>query len=312
MYKIYSRYNIMYDIIVIGAGPAGLNAALYSLRGGKSVLIIESSIIGGQITNSPKLENFPTIKQISGVDFAIQFTQQVEDHGGKIEYDEIISIDKKDDIFTVLGECDKYQSKAVIIANGVKHKHINVPGEQELLGDGIYYCALCDGPLFEGKEVALIGDGNSAMQYALSLSNICSKVYLLTWMDKFFGDAVLEHAVRNRENIVHMPYTSVSDFAKSNENMIIGYSNTKTQESSTLIVSGVFVAIGQIPNNSMFEKWASLDGQGYFIANEDMSTNTPGLFVAGDCRVKSVRQVATAIADGAIASVSACKYIDSL
>lgn len=302
----------MHDIIIIGAGPAGLNAALYALRGGKSVIIIESNVVGGQIANSPNLENFPTILITPGIDFALKFEEQVVAWGGEFEYDEVTSVRKEGDYFTVFTECDEYKAKAVIVATGVSHKHINVPGEQELLGDGIYYCALCDGPLFEGKEVALIGDGNTAMQYALSLSKICSRVYLLTWMDKFFGDVILEKIVRNTDNITHMPFTSVKGFSKEGENVCVVYEDNIKNETDTLAVPGVFVAVGQVPHNEMFVNLATLDRQGYFVVNEDMSTSTPGLFVAGDCRAKKVRQVVTAIADGAVAAVSACNYIDTI
>lgn len=302
----------MYDIIVIGGGPAGLTAALYALRSGKSVMVLESNIVGGQIANSPKLENFPTIRAIPGIDFAIQFAEQVEAWGGVIEYDEVVDVRKKDGYFSVMGNYGEHQAKAVIVATGVSHKHINVPGEQELLGKGIYYCALCDGPLFEGKEVALIGDGNTAMQYALVLSNICSKVYLMTWTDKFFGDAVLEKTIRSKKNIYHMPFTSVKGFNKSNTDIDILYIDNINGERNCLSVSGVFVAIGQIPHNEMFVNLVTLDGQGYFVANEDMSTTTPGLFVAGDCRAKKMRQVVTATSDGAIAAMSACQYIDTI
>ena len=302
----------MHDIIIIGGGPAGLNAALYALRAGKSVLVLESNVVGGQIANSPKLENFPTIRAISGIDFATQFSEQVEEWGGEIEYDEVSSIRKEGDYFTVFTECDEYRAKAVIVATGVQHKHINVPGEQELLGNGIYYCALCDGPLFEGKEVALIGDGNTAMQYALYLSNICSRVYLLTWTEKFFGDATLADTIKKKDNIIHMPNIIATGFDRADNGIDIRCFHTLNDMRDRLTVSGVFVAIGQVPNNDIFAEFATLDEQGYFVANEDMSVDTPGLFVAGDCRAKSVRQVATAIADGAVAAVSACRYIDTI
>ena len=302
----------MYDIIVIGAGPAGLNAALYALRGGKSVLIIEGNNLGGQIANSPKLENFPAIKKIEGMEFAMRFSEQVESWGGEIEYNTVTKIEDKVEYFIVTTESNSYTAKAVIAAVGVQHKHMNVPGEKELIGKGVYYCALCDGPFFAGQEVALIGDGNTAMQYALTLSNICSKVYLLTWMNKFFGDKVLEDSIRCRENIIHMPNTSVKQFIGDDELKSVWYENLETGEMHELAVPGAFVAIGQVPNNSIFKSLAKLNTSGYFIANSDMSTVTPGFFVAGDCIDKPVRQVATAISDGAIAAVSACKYIDSI
>ena len=302
----------MYDIIIIGGGPAGLNAALYALRAGKSVLILESNVVGGQIANSPQLENFPTIRAILGIEFAAQFSEQVEEWGGEIEYEEVSSVRKEGDYFTVFTECDEYRAKAVIVATGVQHKHINVPGEQELLGNGIYYCALCDGPLFEGKEVALIGDGNTAMQYAIYLSNICSRVYLLTWTEKFFGDATLADTIKKKNNIIHMPNIITTGFDRADSGIDIRCFHTLNDMKDKLTVSGVFVAIGQVPNNDLFAEFATLDEQGYFVANEDMSVDTPGLFVAGDCRAKSVRQVATAIADGAVAAVSACRYIDTI
>ena len=302
----------MYDIIVIGAGPAGLNAALYALRGGKSVLILEANNIGGQIANSPKVENLPTIREISGMDFAIQFSEQVESWGGQIEYDRVIDVKKIDNIFKVITECEEYESKAVISAVGVSHKHINIPGEHELLGNGVYYCALCDGPFYAGKEVALIGDGNTAMQYALLLSNICSKVYLLTWMNQFFGDKVLEKAIKSKENILHIPYTAAVEFKGKTQLESIAYKDLNTKEVHELSVPAVFVAIGQIPDNSLFKEFTQLNAFGYFEPNEDMSTQTPGFFVAGDCRNKKVRQVVTAVNDGAIAAISACNYIDSI
>jgi len=302
----------MYDVIVIGAGPAGLNSALYALRSGKTVLIIEANAVGGQIANSPKVENFPTIKEISGSEFADKFLEQVEGWGGELEYDRVTKVEKIDNIFKVTTEYGEFESKAVIAAVGVEHKHISVPGESELLGKGVYYCALCDGPFYAGKEVALIGDGNTAMQYALVLSNICSKVYLLTWMDKFFGDKVLEKTVRERENIVHMPETSVTAFNGSGKLESISYTHKLSGESRELHVPAVFVAIGQVPANGIFEQFANLDNNGYFIQNGDMSTKTPGFFVAGDACIKGVRQLATAISDGAVAAVSACTYIDSM
>ena len=302
----------MYDIIVIGAGPAGLNAALYALRGGKSVLILEANNVGGQIANSPKVENLPTIKEISGMDFAIQFADQVEGWGGQIEYDKVIDIKKIDQIFKVITECGEYESKAVIAAVGVAHKHINIPGEKELLGNGVYYCALCDGPFYAGKEVALIGDGNTAMQYALLLSNICTKVYLLTWMDQFFGDKVLEKAVRFKENIEHIPYSTAVEFKGDSQLNTVVYKDMNTKDLHELNVPAVFVAIGQIPDNTLFKDFTQLNAFGYFEPNDDMSTITPGFFVAGDCRNKKVRQVVTAVNDGAIAAISACNYVDSL
>ena len=302
----------MYDIIVIGAGASGLNSALYALRSGKSVLIIEENAVGGQIANSPNVENFPTIKQISGSEFADKFLEQVEAWGGELEYDKVVKVEKQEGVFKVTTEYGYFESKAVIAAVGVKHKHINVSGEREFLGKGVYYCALCDGPFYKDKEVALIGDGNTAMQYAVALSNICSKVHLLTWTDKFFGDKVLDKVVLGRENILHMPNTEVQSFVGDKTLSGVVYKDKESGEIRTLHLTGVFVAIGQEPKNEIYAHLANLNAQGFFVADEAMRTKTEGFFVAGDCREKKIRQLATAISDGAIAAVSACEYIDKL
>lgn len=300
----------MYDIIIIGGGVAGMNCALYALRNGKKVLIFEGDVVGGQIANSPKVENFATISEISGGELVDRFFEQIQSIGAEFEYDRVTKVEKKDGIFTVYTNYGEYQAKSVVAAVGVVHKHIGVPREKELLGKGVYFCAICDGPFYKDREVALIGDGNTAMQYALALSNICSKVYLLTWMDKFFGDKSIEQTVRTKENIIHMPNTQTVAFHGEDKLNAVEYKERLTGEIKKLSVDAVFIAIGQIPENHIFNKFVDLDKNGYFIANEDMSTRTPGFFVAGDCRVKGVRQLATAISDGAIAAISACAYTD--
>lgn len=302
----------MYDIIVIGAGVAGMNAALYALRSGKSVLIIEGDAVGGQIANSPKVENIPSIKEISGSDFADAFFNQVSDWGAELEYDTVTGVTKENGVFRVKTAYGGYESKAVIAALGVKHKHLNVPGEDRFLGKGVYYCALCDGPFYKDREVALIGDGNTAMQYAVVLSNICKKVYVLTLTDKFFGDKVLEKRMRERENVVILPNTSVTSFDGNEQFEGITFKDFMCGETRNLQVPAVFVAIGQVPDNGAFGDLCTLDEQGYFISADDMSTKTPGFFVAGDCRAKTIRQIATAVADGAVAAVSATEYTDKL
>lgn len=303
---------MIYDIIIIGAGAAGMNAALYSLRSGKSVLLIEGEAVGGQIANSPKVENFPTIPEISGSDFADKFYEQITKWGAELEYDRVTEVKKVDGLFNVKTEYGEYTSKAVIAATGVKHKHLRVPGEEELIGKGVYFCALCDGPFYSGKEVALIGDGNTAMQYAIILSAICSKVYLLTWSDRFFGDKILEQRLKEKPNIEHIPFVTVTGFNGTDNLESIEYAEVNGGNKHTLKVPAAFVSIGQIPDNGIFAELSDLDKQGYFVCNEDMSTKTAGFFVAGDCRVKKIRQLATAVSDGAIASVSACEYIDKM
>ncbi len=303
----------MYDLIVIGAGAAGMTSALYALRNGKKVLVLESESLGGQIANSPRLENYPSIKEISGEQFADNLFEQITFHGADVEIEKVVNIEKTEDkIFNVKTEFHAYQSKSVIIASGVKHKHLRTKSDRDdLVGKGVYYCAICDGPFYKGKEVAIIGDANTALQYSLLLSSYCSKVYVYTLFDKFFGDASLVKALRSKENIEVRPNTSVIDFIGENELKAIEYKD-KDGNILTHEIPAVFVAIGQVPDNKAFENVVDLDANGYIIADESCKTKTEGLFVAGDCRTKAVRQVSTAIADGAIAATNASIYLESL
>ena len=303
----------MYDLIVIGAGAAGMTSALYALRNGKKVLVLESESLGGQIANSPRLENYPSIKEISGEQFADNLFEQITFHGADLEIEKVVNIEKTEDkIFNVMTEFHAYQSKSVIIASGVKHKHLRTKSDRDdLVGRGVYYCAICDGPFYKGKEVAIIGDANTALQYSLLLASYCSKVYVYTLFDKFFGDASLVKALRAKENIEVRPNTSVIDFIGENELTAIEY---KDKDGNILRheIPAVFVAIGQVPDNKAFTNVVDLDANGYIIADESCKTKTEGLFVAGDCRTKAVRQVSTAIADGAIAATNASIYLESL
>lgn len=304
---------MIYDIIVIGAGASGMTAALYALRSGKTVLMIEQSGVGGQIADSPKVENFPTLPEISGSDFADKFFEQVTAWGAELEYDRVCEVVKEGEgDFTVKTEYGEYKSRAVIAATGVKHRHLRVPGEEDLIGKGVYFCALCDGPFYKDKEVALIGDGNTAMQYALILSGICSKVWLLTLTERFFGDKILEKRIAEKTNIIHLSNTSVTAFNGSDTLESIEYVKTDSGEKATLKVPAAFVSIGQIPDNGLFASLARIDEKGYFEYSGDGTTATAGFFVAGDCRAKKVRQLTTAVSDGAVAAVSACEYIDKL
>lgn len=301
----------MHDIIVIGAGPAGLTACLYALRSGKSVLVFEKETIGGQIATSPKVENYPSIKQISGMELATNMFDQVMELGVDFEYDEIISVEKNEDIFTVKTSTDSFESKAVIIATGVKHRKLNLPNEEELIGAGISYCATCDGPFFKNQDVAVIGDGNSAFQYALLLANYCSKVTICTLFDWFLADKALVDKAKSLPNINIITDVSTIEYLVKDDNLSgLKFKNLKTEEISTLDVQGCFIAIGQIPDNKIFANLVDLDEQGFIIANESCLTKTEGLYVCGDCRTKDVRQVTTAAADGAISAVQAVKYID--
>lgn len=302
----------MYDIIVVGGGAAGMTACLYSLRNGKSVLLLESESLGGQIATSPRLENYPSIKAISGEEFADNLFEQITNLGADFEIERGVGIDKADGVFTVKTEYKEYQAKSVIIAAGVKHKHLRTKSERDdLVGKGVYYCAICDGAFYKGKEVMVIGDANTALQYAILLSSYCKKVYLYTLFDKLFGDKSLQKAALNKDNIEWVKEVAVQDFIGDTELTAVEYKdkdgNIKRHE-----IPAVFVAIGQIPDNKAFSNLVDLDKEGYIIADETCRTKTDGLFVAGDCRTKAVRQVITAVADGGIAATNASLYIESL
>ena len=301
----------MYDIIVIGGGMAGMTACLYALRNGKKTLLIEGSSIGGQIAQSPKVENYPTKKQVSGEGLSQELFDQISDLGVEFEFDNIDSIQKIDNIFRLTGEFGVYEGYSVIIANGVKHRKLNLPNEDKLVGHGIYYCALCDGPFFKGREVTLIGDGNTALQYALLLSDIASKVNLVIMFDKFFGDQALVDLVENKSNIQIIRNSKTVELKGDQELESIVFERS---DKTRFEISGspLFVAIGQIPDNKRFENLAGLDKFGYFDSDESTKTKTAGLFVAGDTRKKDVRQVTTAMCDGAIAATQACNYLFSV
>lgn len=303
----------MYDLIVVGAGAAGMTSALYALRNSKTVLVLEGESLGGQIATSPRLENYPSIKEISGEKFADNLYEQISALGAEVEIDRVTGIEKLEDkTFKVTTEYGEYFAKSVIIASGVKHKHLRTKSNRDdLVGKGVYYCAICDGAFYKGREVVVIGDANTALQYSLLLASYCKKVYVYTLFDKFFGDASLVKALRSKENIEVRPNTSVIDFIGDTELKAIEY----TDKDGNVLrheIPAVFVAIGQVPDNKAFENVVDLDKMGYIISDENCKTKTEGLFVAGDCRTKPVRQVATAVADGAIAATNASLYLESL
>lgn len=304
---------MIYDIIIVGAGPAGMTAALYALRSGKSVLILEAETFGGQIANSPRLENYPSIKSISGNEFANNLLEQIIDLGVAFELEKVINIKKVISEFIVTTEDNEYISKAVIIATGVKHKTLGIYNEENLVGNGVSYCAVCDGAFFKNEEVAVIGDANSAVQYAIQLSNYCSKIYLCALFDRLFADQILINRLNQISNISIVYDVSLKEMiADENNNLCqLMFENTKTSKPTILNVKGCFIAIGQVPHNEEFKNIVELDEQGYIIGCENTITKTPGLFVAGDCRTKKIRQVTTAVADGATAGIAAANYLDS-
>ncbi len=304
----------MYDIIIIGAGPAGLCAALYARRAEKSVLLIEKSTFGGQITHSPRVENYPGFLAMSGNELAEKLLDQVMAHGAEIELDTVTSVEKSDTGFTVTTEGGEFEGKTVIIATGSKHRPLGVAREDEFVGEGISYCAVCDGAFYKGKTVAIIGGGNTALQEAVLLSEGCKKVYLVQNLDFLTGEGALQASVAKRENVEVILSSVVSELVGDSEITGVKIINVNDGVKSTLAVDGIFVAIGQQPENEAFANVVELDERGYVTAGEDCQPKAKyeGIFVAGDCRTKSIRQVTTATADGAVAALAACRYIDSL
>lgn len=298
----------MYDVIVVGAGPAGLTAALYCLRASKSVLVLEKSAFGGQITYSPKVENIPGFISLTGNEFAEKMVEQVMAQGGDLEPCEVLEI-KDGETKTVVTDSGDYECRAVIIATGAKHRLPGIENEESYIGNGISFCAVCDGAFYEGKEVCVLGGGNSALQEALLLSDLCKKVYVVQNLDFLTGEGKLAEQVMAKENIEVILGTVISELQGDGElNGVVLTGNNG--EKRTLNVDGLFVAIGLVPQNDSFKNVLTLDNYGYADADESCKTETKGIFVAGDCRKKRIRQVATACADGAIAALAACDYIE--
>ncbi len=299
----------MYDIIIIGGGPAGLTAATYARRAGKSVLVIEKNAFGGQITWSPKVENFPSVVSISGTELGDRLLEQAMEQGADAELEEVVSV-SGGDIKTV--KCQSgaaFQGRAVIIAAGAKPRMLGIPREEELVGSGVGFCAVCDGAFYKGHPVAVQGGGNSALQDAMLLTETCSKVYLIHRRDSFRGEAKLVEALRAKENVEFVLNATVVELLGEKElTGIIVEQNGKRRE---LAVDGLFVAVGHQPDVKIFENMIELDNGGYALSGEDCLTGTPGVFVAGDCRSKSVHQLTTAVADGSVAALAACAYLDT-
>lgn len=286
-----------------------MTAALYALRSGKSVLILEKENFGGQIAVSPRVENFPSIKEISGLDLSNNMFEQITSLGAKFELEDVKEVIKQDDHFVIKTNYSVHESKTVIISNGVVHRHTGVKDEEKYIGDGVSYCALCDGPFYKGEDVILIGDANTALQYALLLSNYCKSVQIATLFDKFFADEILIKRIKDRTNITYQHNLSLSSFDGDPTLTGATFQDTKTKQLVSFKAKAVFVAIGQIPNNEIFANLVDLD-HGYIVANDKMETKTKGMYVAGDTRKKDIRQLITATSDGAIAAMSAIKYID--
>lgn len=302
----------MYDIIVVGGGPAGMTAALYGLRAGKSVLVLEGNTFGGQITYSHRVENYPGIILMSGNEYADKLLDQIMTQGAEVELTKVIGIEKNEDHIRIITEDAEYTSESVIIATGATAKKLNVPGEERLTGAGVSYCAVCDGAFFKGEEVAVIGGGSTALSDAVYLSTYCKKVYVVHRRDEFRGEELILSRLKKTENVDFVLNSNVTEIKGRDFVESISVKNKLTSEEYDINVKGVFFAIGQKPANDFVQSIINLDANGYIDANEKCITNIPGVFVAGDCRKKEIRQLTTAVADGSIAAMAACKYLATL
>lgn len=304
----------MVDVIVIGGGPAGMTAALYALRNGKSVLILEKHGFGGQITYSPKVENWPGTAQMSGNEFADALLDQVMAQGAEVDLAEVLRVEDRGNTKAVFTDDGKtHEAKALVIATGVKHRMLGLPGENELVGEGISFCAVCDGDFYTGKTVCVAGGGNSALQEAILLSGKCAKVIMLQDLPEFTGEKKLQEILFARDNVEKRTGVKITALeTEGGELKGVSIEPREGGEKETVACDGLFVAIGLIPENGAFEELAQLNSYGYFDSDEQCTTKTPGVFVAGDCRSKSVRQLTTAAGDGATAALAACRYIDAM
>lgn len=298
---------MIYDIIIIGGGPAGLVAAVYAGRANKTVLVLEKGTFGGQITSSPKVENIPGFLQVTGNEFAEKLIEQAMELGAEIECCEALKL-IDGEVKTVVTDEGEYQGKTVIIATGTKHRLLGLPGEEELVGDGISFCAVCDGAFYEGKTVGVIGGGNSALQEAILLSETSKKVYVIQNLDFFTGEEKLVEQLKTKENVEIILGHVVAEYLADDRFRGVVITN-EAGDTREIALDGLFLAVGLLPQNDAFSDVVTLDERGYVSANEACTTNLPGVFVAGDCRTKAVRQVATAASDGAIAALAAISFL---
>lgn len=299
----------MTDIVIIGAGPAGLTAAIYARRAGKSVLVLEGATYGGQIVNTPDIENYPGIKHISGFDYATALYEQAAGFGAEVVFERALRIGDEDGSKVVETASHRYPCRAVIIATGAKNRPLGLPGEERLTGHGVSYCATCDGMFFKGKDVAVNGGGNTAVEDALYLAGICAKVYVIHRRDAFRGDAADVAKLRGKDNVEFVLHSTVTALEGERHLEGVEVTDRETGAKRVIPVSALFVAIGQMPDNQAFSSAVRLDPKGYIVAGEDCLAGTKGVFVAGDCRTKALRQLTTAVADGAMAATQACAFI---
>lgn len=300
----------MYDIIIIGAGPAGLTAAIYIARARKKVLVLEASAYGGQIINTLNIDNYPAVPHIDGYTFATNVYNQAKELGAEIKFEKVIDIENNE-IKKVITSNNEYEAKAIIIATGCGIKKLNIDNEDKFQGRGISYCATCDGAFYKGKEVGIVGGGNTALEDALYLSDIASKVYLIHRRDSFRGEDRYYEKLKTKDNVEFIFNSNVTKLFGDESLESIEVTNNDN-EKKIITLSGLFVAIGRIPENANFSKLIDINQSGYVNADESCKTNVEGIFVAGDCRVKSLRQLVTATSDGAVAATEAIKYINKI
>ncbi|HZJ75856.1 MAG TPA: thioredoxin-disulfide reductase [Clostridia bacterium] len=295
---------MLYDIIIIGGGCAGLTAAIYAARAGKQVLVFESDAVGGQISTSPKVENFPSIKQISGAEFSDNLLAQATSFGAKLIAEKVTEI-KDGGTKTVITSGGEYECKRLIIATGVKHRKLGINKEEDYEGRGVSYCAVCDGMFFRDANVAVIGGGDSAVITSLYLSNICKKVYHIHRRDEFRAESYRVNELKTKSNVELVLSSNISAFEGDDFLQALVVENVNTKEQRRIEVDGLFISIGYSPDSEIFKNVIALDNEGYIIAGEDCKTSADGIYAAGDCRAKSLRQLTTAAADGSVAAVSA-------
>ncbi len=304
----------MYDLIIIGGGPAGLTAATYARRAGLETLILEITVCGGQIINSQSVENFPSIQNIEGWRLADNWQKQVQALGVQVKTAAVTGIELSGDVRLVHTAKGDFEARAVIVATGAGHRKLDCPGAEKYSGRGVSTCASCDGAFFKNREVAVVGGGNTAFEDALYLANICSTVYIVHRRREFRAERRLVDAAKARTNVEFLtPYVPAQVLGdERGRAAALRVRNVETGEERTLETPGIFTAIGMIPNNGAFANVLRLDEAGYAVAGEDCESGTPGVWVAGDGRQKSLRQLITAAADGAVAATAAAKYVNSL
>ncbi len=310
--RYIERSDIMYDIVVVGAGTAGLSAAIYGVRAGKSVLVLEGASYGGQIINTPEIENYPAIKKTSGFEFATDLFNQAKDLGAEVKYEKVTGISLEGNIKKVKTDKGDYDAKSVILATGAKNRPLGLPNEKKLVGSGVSYCATCDGMFYRGKTVAVNGGGNTAIEDATFLANVANKVYVIHRRDEFRAEEAVVAALKKKDNVEFVLNSNIVEIKEESfavSGVVVEDKNT--HERREIAIDGLFVAIGQVPDNTAFAQVVELDKAGYIVAGEDCKTKTEGIFAAGDGRTKEVRQLVTAAGDGAVSGIAAAKYCEA-